>query len=631
MGTIVYADDNENKPALLPARKLPDGTLKVGELGQHHDDLSVNGDKVPENERGFVDRSGKFLGREEAATVAKSAGLDVPDSLHSEHLNQALGLEERKPSGKIVYEEGPASERLSEDAKPMGFWERLGTGIKDVGVAAEQIMARRQDMPGGSALMTPEAAANNELEKQKLEIQRDDRIKKTDEAVSNREASIQASEKASGRDGIDWARLGGNILGTAPLAALSPAAAGAASGALTPVVDGDFATEKFKQIALGSVAGKLGEIGGNTLAKIVEPTKNAAKEALLKAGVELTAGQSLGNLGASVEKVLKSLPFTSKVVHEAEQKSLDSFNVATAEKALSPILEPMKAKLTATTGRQAIEEGQKVLDQAYDHVLDRMGTFRADTKFVDAMNELESMASEMPPGLGDQFTTIVRNRIGKRLEGTPGGASNGTMDGRTFKQVESELRVLAQSKKASQDEGQRQIGHALDAARDALRENLARQDPKVADALRKVNKAYAQFAPVERAASSSAKSEARFTPSQLLQAIKTETKSPRKRMFAAGKGGELQKWAEDAYKVFGDVSSSPENPWEHISATKLGLGVAATPARLAYSDPGMDLLKKFAIAAPKTRNLLANISRQGGQLSGQAAGVGANVLNAPGN
>ena len=105
------AKPDESAPLLVPAIKAKDGKIISGDLGDHHDDIDASG------QRGFVDRNGKFLNRKEAGKVAKDAGLDVPDNLHSENLNQALGVEPRKPGFSFDISTAKpledASERLS--------------------------------------------------------------------------------------------------------------------------------------------------------------------------------------------------------------------------------------------------------------------------------------------------------------------------------------------------------------------------------------------------------------------------------------------------------------------------------------------------------------------------------------
>lgn len=93
-----------------------------------------------------------------------------------------------------------------------------------------------------------------------------------DADIKNSDAQMQAARQATGQDGMDVARLAGNVLspvnaglgaalpvmrGTTAALAAKGALAGAAGAAAQPVIDnqGDFSTEKLKQAALGAAAG----------------------------------------------------------------------------------------------------------------------------------------------------------------------------------------------------------------------------------------------------------------------------------------------------------------------------------------------------------------------------------------
>ena len=170
----------------------------------------------------------------------------------------------------------PASERLAADEKPMSRLERFGTGVNDVVQGATQLAAKAvpdsiakpfdrlnnyiSDKTGGLVAKIPEGGI--------------------DQMVRDRESNIESSEKAGGVNGTDWYRVGGNVAGTLPLAALNPLAAGAAGGAMTPVTKGDFLTQKAEQVGLGTAGGALAMAGGNVLAKILTPEAQAAKSAL---------------------------------------------------------------------------------------------------------------------------------------------------------------------------------------------------------------------------------------------------------------------------------------------------------------------------------------------------------------
>jgi hypothetical protein len=220
--------------------------------------------------------------------------------------------------------------------------------------------------------------------------------------------------------------------------------------------------------------------------------------------------------------------------------------------------------------------------------------------------------------------SIVNNRVGNRF----GQAQ--TMDGKTFKQVESELTNLAGNLKASSDAAQRQIGHHIDDVRGALRDTVARQYPEQAKELKRINQSYSLFADVEQAASRRAGSEARFTPGDLLQSIKRSDRSPRDRAFAAG-DRPLQKWAEDAQKIIGNKlpDSGTTERLSHVNLPFLIGGLTSLPLAAGHTEAGMNMLKNFAMSAPQTRKMLASGAQQGGNSLALLAAPAANGLIGP--
>lgn len=241
---------------LRPAYKDKSGKVVAGLPGERHDDMG----EVPEDQRGFVDLKGNFLGREEASKVAKSMGMDVPDVMHTSDLNAQTGL--------------GATEKPKSDSGTGKSWlrrhaESVGTGIKDVAVGMQQLGAH----------LAPAGVDAPFVDQDMLAKAQKEEAAKVDQQVSAREKGIEAERAARGEAGTDWWRVGGNIAGTLPLAALNPLASGAASGALTPVAEGNFLTEKAKQVGIGALAGKAGEVGGNMLAKVLTPEAGAAVRA----------------------------------------------------------------------------------------------------------------------------------------------------------------------------------------------------------------------------------------------------------------------------------------------------------------------------------------------------------------
>ena len=479
----------------------------------------------------------------------------------------------------------------------------IGAGLVDPVVGVGQLAANI--IPGTSV-----AKYANNLVAQREKGLADEGITATNpyRIAGNIASPVNYIPVVRGLDAVEKLGAGGKVLWSA--------ATGAATGAETPVTGGDYWKQKAEQAGVGAVTGGAFSGAGELAGKLVEPTTNAAKAMLMKAGVNLTPGQMAGQVGKRVEEGSKSLPFAGSVVRGAEGRTLDSFNVATAQRALEPIGTTLKAK----TGRDAIVEGQSALDRAYDAVLDKIPSFHVDPTFKSAIDNLRTMAAEMPPAARDQFETILKNRVGVRLSPT------GTMDGRTLKKVESELGQKSRSLKSSQDASQRDVGYALDEVKGAIRDALARQYPDAAKELSAVNKAYSLFANVELASSRRAVSGGQFTPGDLLQAIKREDRSPRDRQFGAG-NRPLQDWAESAQEIIGNkLPDSGTAERLHLGSVGLLTGLAALPATLGHTETGQNLLRLAATAVPDFRNRLAERVRNVAPYAGAAGSAG--VYNA---
>ena len=154
---------------LKPAVKLPDGTVKAGELADRHDDILKQESVEPGTgnvERGFVDESGVFLTRGEAMAHVEENAPAVHDELvkagvselHSEDLQNAVqevqnveaekakvskkGRKAKAPAVVGAVEPVPASEHTKEPKQPAG-------------VEPVQAGAGKVDQPGGSGENVP--------------------------------------------------------------------------------------------------------------------------------------------------------------------------------------------------------------------------------------------------------------------------------------------------------------------------------------------------------------------------------------------------------------------------------------------------------------------------------------------
>ena len=316
--------------------------------------------------------------------------------------------------------------------------------------------------------------------------------------------------------------------------------------------------------------GEAAEAGSNTLKSVTKPQKAHADPAYAKAvaqlkseDVYLTPGRELGGTWRTIEEAAKSHPDLRQPVVDAERRSVESFNRAAYNRALAPV--GLKYDPKAPVGYEGINRVEQALGAVYDKLTPRL-KLTPDEQLVDDIHTVKVEASDLPQAQQDQFNAIMNNRVIKRLQ-------TGEMDGKTFKQVESEVGRLAAGYKGSPDFASRELGDRLNDALGALRDGMERSsDPGVRDELKKANAGWAAFVRLQDAAARRATSEGVFTSGDLLQSVKKTDRSVRKGAFARG-DALLQDFATTAHKVL--KNTIPDSGTAlRVNATRPGMAGA---------------------------------------------------------
>ncbi|MCY1517246.1 hypothetical protein D9M68_519160 [compost metagenome] len=359
------------------------------------------------------------------------------------------------------------------------------------------------------------------------------------QGVQQQEQQYQAARQATGNDGFDWARLSGNVVATAPLAAAMapaaglsvPAAMGAAAGSgavfggLQPVTEqGDYAENKLRQMALGGAAGGILSGAGNVLARFISPraSVNPNVQTLLDEGVTPTPGQLLGGTAQRVEDKAVSIPIVGDAIRGARERGMQEFN----EAALNRAVAPLGQRVTAT-GRDGMQQVQRIIGDAYDDIVPRLN-FRADNQFAQEIGTLQQMAQTLPPAQARHFETILRDQVIGRLT-RQGGAT-----GQNYRAIESELGRLGENYRSSAIAGERELGMAITELQSSLRDALTRSNPQVAQELASINQAYSMLTRLQRAAGATGANEGVFTPAQFAAAVRAADGTVRKNAYARG-------------------------------------------------------------------------------------------------
>ena len=405
---------------------------------------------------------------------------------------------------------------------------RVGQGIIDPVTAGAQMLTNA--LPGG--VVKAGNQFNNYLADKTGLV---DRLPEggLNQQIKEDEIRYQQQRKAAGSEGIDFARMGGNIISPANLAialkmpqALTTGAriatgvgAGILSGGITsPVTSGDYAKEKEKQMLMG------GAFGGAipAVAAAVSPKVNPQVQMLMNEGVTPTPGQILGGTFQKIEDKLTSMPLLGDAIAYARRKGLDEFNVAALTRALKSI-----GSKTESMGREGIADVRGKLSDAYNNLLPNL-TFKSDATFASGLNNLKQLASQLPESEYKQFNKIIADQLENKM------TSSGLMNGETLKVVESELSRQAKGYLGEQSFDKRQLGSALEEALNLVRQNLQRTNPPLAKELGKINEGYAQYARLRDAAGRQGSLEGKFTPDQLAAAVRAQDKTLGKRAYSEG-------------------------------------------------------------------------------------------------
>lgn len=273
----------------------------------------------------------------------------------------------------------------------------------------------------------------------------------------------------------------------------------------------------------GGVGALTGVVGQGLLGRLANGADKKVSNARLlsREGVDLTPGQMvsevpvIGGMLRSLEEGASSIPFAGAPIAGARQQSVETFNRAAVNRALSPI--GGKLPKDVKPGYAAVEYAQTALGKAYDDVLPRV-TARLDQNLYDDLGVvLNRAAEEMDEPKLRQLTNIVQNRVFRGIE-----ESDGAISGEQFKRIESELGALAREQQGALDPANKALGRAIEDVRGAVRDVIARQNPEEAQAIQNINRGYANLVRVEEAAGSSAAqaTDGVFSPVQLGVAAK---------------------------------------------------------------------------------------------------------------
>jgi len=463
----------------------------------------------------------------------------------------------------------------------------------------------------------------------------------SDELFRKNEADYEARRKASGETGIDAARLAGNVLSPANLllaAKLPTAAAGAglaaksAYGALggglssisSPVTEGDYWSEKAKQLGAGLALGGAAPVVIGAGARVISPNAsvNPNLNLLKSEGVKPTIGQTLGGVANRMEEAAMSLPFVGDSISMARNRAKEQFNQAAINRAMSPIGGKVEG-----VGAGAVKEAGDAIGSAIDKAERSLGGFKIDQQ---ATNDLESLKNLAATGLQGRERNTVEKYFKDYL-------NRPALTAESFTELNSKLGSdIAKFK--SGDAYQQKVADALSEVKQIITDNAMRSNPVAADDLRKAREAYANLVRLEGASVAAKGTEGVFTPGQLLTAVRGADKSVRDRSTARGTAL-MQDLASAGQSVLGNKLPNSGTADRMIygggllgagaggmtnlplTASLIGGGMAA------YTQPVQSLMRGAVSSRPEQAKVIADALRNRSLMLAPVAGqMGAELL-----
>lgn len=417
--------------------------------------------------------------------------------------------------------------------------------------------------------------------------------------------------RAFGNVATGFAVPGGNAAGMGARI-LQGAGAGAASGALQPVVEDqdNFWSEKGKQTLVGGATGAAVAPIVGALARVIRPNTSKAARTLLDEGVTPTPGQILGGAYRTTEDKMTSLPLIGDAITSARKKSLDELNRAVYQRALTPI--GQKAD-DLPVGREGVARVQQQLADAYDALLPKL-SFKADKPFTQGVNTVRGMVRTLPRQIQSEFDDIYRTEVVGRM--TP----QGLMNGQSFKDAETALGQRIRRLSIDPNRHAQQLKDAVQELRDQMRQGLTRANPAHAAELKAINQGWSNYARIRDAGSRLGDKSDGFTPADLLGAVRKNDRSVGKGQFATGRA-QMQDLADAAVSTlpnkYPDSGTTGRAMISALSAGALGgsgfylnplIPITAAAGALPYMPGGRQLAaallaRRGAMADPMAQSL----------------------------
>lgn len=432
------------------------------------------------------------------------SGANIPETFRREPI-QLTGRELRAPDDSLASNVRDVGQRLSNS---------MLLGVPNLAMAGAQ-----SAFPGSNE--TPDEAFWRELNELEMQTGR----------FAAEHPNVATAADIGGTVGSPLNFLGGEFIAGArslPGQMARGAGAGGAAGSVGGFAQTPGGLDERIQGAeigagIGAGAGAALPLFGRAFGQPVRPEVQALNDR----GIPLTPGQIMGGIANQTEeKIATVIPGLGDMITGARQRGVNEFNRAVYNEVLQPL--GVQVAPDIPVGREGVAAVHDTIRQSYNQILQNV-TFQVDQQLVADIQQATTIANRLPPQQRERFNQIIRDKIEDRLQ-----ASGGTLNGNSYKGMESELSndVRGYSRSASHDE--RSLGEALGEVSNALRQSLVRTNPMYAGPLQATNAAFARLVRLEAAAGSVGNDLGVFTPQQFQSAVKAADSSSRKNAFAQG-------------------------------------------------------------------------------------------------
>ena len=376
-----------------------------------------------------------------------------------------------------------------------------------------------------------------------------------------------------------------------------------------------YAPEDRGEAALGGAAGSIIGQGlvrgaGRVLGGVFTPSDAARR--LMDRGIQPTVGQSVGGLANRTEQAIAGIPIVGSPINRARTRTNEEVlreGARLSDRNIdlyrgNPGIVDLPKNVTGDELLKVVNSNASAL---YDNVLARIGN-------IDMSNSLQGLSilarkESAAKGIKDpSLQTFIDETIAPAL------SRSGTMDGPTWKRIDSQLGQNAATYSTSSAASDRQLGAVYKELREWWRSDLQDKVPiHLSEQLKSADAAWREAIPLERAAATARASRRGGLPTgdELMASTKVGDRSPLDRNQRYDPN-EMEALAKDASEATGNTLGDSGTALRSaamlgVSGAGAGLaGIVPTAATLAASRAATQI----GYLRPVQRALLGGYSRQ---------------------